>query len=124
MNGENDGLPGLVADGYGETLVLKFYTAAWLPRLGEVAEIFAGLAPRFSRVVLRLSRNMQRTADETFGVRDGQILRGPALDGPVIFLENGLRFESDPLQGQKTGFFWINGRIGWRCGGWRKGGAC
>jgi 23S rRNA (cytosine1962-C5)-methyltransferase len=37
--------------------------------------------------------------------RDGAILRGAPLEGPVIFLENGLRFEADVLRGQKTGFF-------------------
>lgn len=33
MAGENDGLPGLVLDRYDGTLVLKLYTAAWLPHL-------------------------------------------------------------------------------------------
>lgn len=31
--GENDSLPGLVLDRYDGTLVLKLYTAAWLPHL-------------------------------------------------------------------------------------------
>jgi 23S rRNA G2069 N7-methylase RlmK/C1962 C5-methylase RlmI len=30
---------------------------------------------------------------------------------PVSFLENGVWFEVDILQGQKTGFFWISARI-------------
>ena len=33
------------------------------------------------------------------------MLFGPELDGPVWFRENGLVFEADLLQGQKTGFF-------------------
>src|SRR6266446_6611170 len=33
INGESDGWPGLVLDRFGGTLVLKLYTAAWLPRL-------------------------------------------------------------------------------------------
>ena len=36
---------------------------------------------------------------------DGQILYGPPVNGPVVFHENGLRFEADPVNGQKTGFF-------------------
>ena len=32
INGESDGWPGLVLDRYDSTLVLKLYTAAWLPR--------------------------------------------------------------------------------------------
>ena len=30
---------------------------------------------------------------------------GIPIDTPVLFCENGLRFEVDPFQGQKTGFF-------------------
>src|SRR4051794_17387011 len=33
INGESDGWPGLVLDRYNTTLVLKLYTAAWLPWL-------------------------------------------------------------------------------------------
>jgi 23S rRNA (cytosine1962-C5)-methyltransferase len=35
IHGESDGWPGLVLDRYDTTLVLKLYTAAWLPRLEE-----------------------------------------------------------------------------------------
>ncbi|HEY3914952.1 MAG TPA: class I SAM-dependent methyltransferase [Verrucomicrobiae bacterium] len=101
INGESDGWPGLVLDRYGDTLALKIYTAAWLPRLGEIADLLANN----QRVVLRLSRNIQKYAKEKFGLVEGQVLRGPALDGAVVFLENGLRFEADVLRGQKTGFF-------------------
>ncbi len=101
INGESDGWPGLVLDRYGDTLVLKIYTAAWLPRLEETAGILAGE----KRLVLRLSRNIQNAAAERFGLTDGRVLRGAPLDGPVLFLENGLQFEADVLRGQKTGFF-------------------
>jgi 23S rRNA (cytosine1962-C5)-methyltransferase len=104
INGESDGWPGLVLDRYGDTLALKLYTAAWLPRLTELIALFAEQISH-ERLVLRLSRNIQALAAAKFKVNDGQILRGPALDGPVIFLETGLRFEADVLRGQKTGFF-------------------
>ena len=102
INGENDGWPGLVLDRYDTTLVLKVYTAAWLPRLREVVEL---LAAGEDRIVLRLSRNIAKTAGVELGCEDGQILHGPPLNGPVIFRESGLRFEADVLRGQKTGFF-------------------
>lgn len=101
INGENDGWPGLVLDQYDTTRVLKLYTAAWLPRLVETADLLKGEG----RLVLRLSRNIQKQAADEFGLKDGQILHGSALQGPVVFLENGLRFEADVLRGQKTGFF-------------------
>ncbi len=101
INGESDGWPGLVLDRYDNTLVLKIYSAAWLPRLEEIAAL---LATR-DRLVLRLSRNVQRAAAERFDLRDGQVLRGAPVAGPVVFLETGLRFEADVARGQKTGFF-------------------
>src|SRR6266550_9323531 len=36
INGESDGWPGLVLDRYDTTLVLKLYTAAWVPRLEDI----------------------------------------------------------------------------------------
>jgi 23S rRNA (cytosine1962-C5)-methyltransferase len=82
--------------------VLKLYTAAWLPRLDE---ILALLKIPCERIVLRLSRNIQSFAEKQFQHRDGQILFGSTPAGPVIFSENGVRFEVDILRGQKTGFF-------------------
>ena len=39
INGESDGWPGLVLDRYDNTLVLKLYTAAWLPWLDRVRDL-------------------------------------------------------------------------------------
>lgn len=102
--GESDGWPGLVLDRYETTLVLKLYTAAWLPRLTEISALIRdALSPL--RLVLRLSRNIQEVAANAFGCTDGQILLGPLIVEPVVFMENGLRFEAGVLRGQKTGFF-------------------
>jgi 23S rRNA (cytosine1962-C5)-methyltransferase len=57
------------------------------------------------RLVLRLGRSGQSRPEHLYGLRDGAILFGPDLDGPLVFRENGLRFEADPVRGQKTGFF-------------------
>jgi 23S rRNA (cytosine1962-C5)-methyltransferase len=105
INGESDGWPGLVLDRYDITLVLKLYTAAWLPRLEETLGLIRALLPDASRIVLRLSRNIQKVAEAQFAHKDGQVLHGLPPEGPVIFLESGLRFEVDVLRGQKTGFF-------------------
>jgi 23S rRNA (cytosine1962-C5)-methyltransferase len=104
IHGESDGWPGLVLDRYDTTLVLKLYTAAWLPRLDEIFARFKEKIP-CERIVLRLSRNMQPFAEKQFQRRDGQMLFGSTPGGPIIFSENGIRFEADVLRGQKTGFF-------------------
>jgi 23S rRNA (cytosine1962-C5)-methyltransferase len=102
LNGESDGWPGLVLDRYDSTLVMKLYTAAWLPRLEEITGVIRDeLAPE--RIVLRLSRNLERVVSPHFS--DGDIMHGPPVEGPVIFYESGLLFEADVLRGQKTGFF-------------------
>ena len=103
VNGENEGFPGLVADRYAETLVVKLYTPAWLPHLRDVLQPLTR-ASTAERVVLRWSRNAALAAEKV-GLPDGSLVHGPELEGPVLFRENGLRFECDPRRGQKTGFF-------------------
>jgi 23S rRNA (cytosine1962-C5)-methyltransferase len=104
IHGESDGWPGLVLDRYADTLVLKLYTAAWLPRLKEIITLIGDeLAPQ--RVVLRLSRNIQEFAQQEFQRSEGQMLVGEPPKANVVFLETGLRFEADVVRGQKTGFF-------------------
>ena len=88
-------------DRYDSTLVLKIYTTVWLSRLNEIVELLAAQVPH-ERLILRLSRNIQEKA---LPFTEGQILRGPAPVEPVVFLESGIRFEVDPVRGQKTGFY-------------------
>jgi 23S rRNA (cytosine1962-C5)-methyltransferase len=104
IHGESDGWPGLVLDRYDSTLVLKLYTAAWLPRLEETLTLIKEKVS-CERLVLRLSRNIQAAAEKQFQRRDGQMLFGASPAGAVIFSEHGIRFEADVLRGQKTGFF-------------------
>ncbi len=115
ISGESDAWPGLVLDRYDTTFVLKLYSAAWLPRLGEVVRWLGAALPNFVRgdsmeqrsitLVLRLSRNIQTLAEKEFNLRDGLVLLGDTPAGPVVFLETGIRFEAEVIRGQKTGFF-------------------
>ncbi|MEP2775675.1 MAG: class I SAM-dependent rRNA methyltransferase [Luteolibacter sp.] len=101
INGESEGFPGLVADGYADTLVVKVYAAGWLVRWEEIEEVLREVfSPRY--LVLRMSRNIVGFA-EGLGLEEG--FRGAAGDEVVAFSENGIRFESAVLKGQKTGFF-------------------
>jgi 23S rRNA (cytosine1962-C5)-methyltransferase len=108
IHGESDGWPGLVLDRYDTTLVLKLYTAAWLPRLDDTLALLKENVPG-ERVVLRLSRNIQSVAEKQFQQCDGKVIFSqraePEFGAPIIFQESGLRFEADVLRGQKTGFF-------------------
>jgi len=101
LNGENDGFPGLILDRYANTRVVKVYTISWFSHLEKVLEIIK-TEKNVERVVLRLSRNVDRFSHQFF---DGQILLGSDPITPVQFLENGLKFNVDVINGQKTGFF-------------------
>ena len=101
VHGENDGLPGLVLDRYADTLVLKLYTPAWIPHLKQFCDALAQVSPA-THLILRLSRSLQKQTD---GLSDGMTLTRPTPPSLILFRENGLTFESDPVRGQKTGFF-------------------
>lgn len=104
IHGESDGWPGLVLDRYAGTLVLKLYTAAWFPHLPHLLPQLQTETAPHDRIVLRLSRNIQAAAARA-ALSDGDVISGPLPEGPVEFLENGIRFQADTRLGQKTGFF-------------------
>lgn len=104
VHGENDGLPGLVIDRYANSYVFKLYTSLWVPHLQSVLAAFLAEIGG-ERVILRLSRQLQTETGALFGLHDGATLCGSAPQGALRFVENGLQFEADPIQGQKTGFF-------------------
>lgn len=108
VHGENDALPGFVADRYGDTIVVKLYTPAWFAHLDTVVGELVGLTGA-TRVVLRLARSVVAPPVvepvETPARTDGTVLLGPALTGPITFRERGLEMEADVAAGQKTGHF-------------------
>jgi 23S rRNA (cytosine1962-C5)-methyltransferase len=101
IHAEADGLPGLVVDRYGDTLVVQRNAAGietlW-PQL--LAAIDAVLAP--ATVVLR--DDSQARGFEGLPART-EIVRGTA-DGPLSLVENGATFFADAAGGQKTGWFY------------------
>ncbi|OGV55070.1 MAG: hypothetical protein A2017_07470 [Lentisphaerae bacterium GWF2_44_16] len=102
VNGENDLLPGLIIDRYAETAVIKIYTPAWIPHLKDIVN---GLDKVMSpeNIVLRLSNSIQSRPEYAHGLTNGISLKGSCET--VVFKENGILFEADPVNGQKTGFF-------------------
>jgi 23S rRNA (cytosine1962-C5)-methyltransferase len=104
VHGENDGLPGLIVDRYADTLVIKIYSPAWVPHLKEFCSALSQTNPT-QRLMLRLSRSLNKQSRFLYGLEDGMTLAGPPLEGLILFQENGLTFECDPIHGQKTGFF-------------------
>lgn len=100
VNGENDRLPGLIVDQYSGVVVVKIYTAAWLPHLEAVVDHLVSTRSPVA-VVLRASRAVQPSLPDG----DGAVIRGELRDPLVDFTENGLRFAADVIGGNKTGHF-------------------
>ena len=102
VNGENDGLPGLVVDRYDHVAVVKLYSEVWFAHLRDVVAGVLAVGGT-DTVVLRLARNLASV--ETYGLDDGDVIVGDVPDGPVLFSEADLTFEADVQRGQKTGHF-------------------
>jgi len=100
VHGESDGLPGVVADRYGDVVVLQLSSAgaeAWRDAIADALVEHAG-----ARCVVERSDADVR-ALEGLAPRTG-VLRGE-LSEPAAFVEDGLTYAVDVLRGQKTGFY-------------------
>ncbi len=100
VNGEGDGLPGLIIDIYDGNAVMQFHSYGMFLLKETFMQILKELIPNlkslFNKSGLTLSEsNDIKTEDE--------LLYGNLED--VIGMENGIRFHIDIPNGQKTGFF-------------------
>ncbi|MEE9234774.1 MAG: class I SAM-dependent rRNA methyltransferase [Candidatus Acidoferrales bacterium] len=98
--GEADGLPSLVVDRYGQSLVLQTLSQATERRKADIVRL---LQERFSPQAI-VERNDPKVRlleglEQIAGVLAGR------CEGEVQADENGLRFSYDLLRGQKTGGF-------------------
>ena len=104
LYGENDGMPGFIADVYAEVLVVKLYSAIWFPYLSVILPELLRIA-NCQNLVLRLSRLLQSKPANAHGMQDGSVLCGNLVNEEVIFREYGLRFTANVIHGHKTGYF-------------------
>jgi 23S rRNA (cytosine1962-C5)-methyltransferase len=100
VHGESDALPGVIADRYGDTLVVQF-TSAGAERWREAIVDALVAATGAANVVERSDAEVRRL--EGLPPRTG-VLRG-TVTGPVPMREDGLAYRVDVLAGQKTGFY-------------------
>lgn len=101
VHAEADGLPGLIADRYGDTLVVQITSAGaerWRDVLIDALHAASGCGQIYER------SDADVRALEGLPARAGS-LRGAALVGPVIISEHALNYRVDIVAGQKTGFF-------------------
>ena len=100
VHGESDGLPGVIADRYGDVVVVQLLSAgadAWRDAILEA------LAARTGAGALVERSDAEVRALEGLSPRVS-IARG-AIDGVTTFHEGGIVYGVDVLGGQKTGFY-------------------
>ena len=100
VHGESDGLPGLIVDRYADTLVVQILSAGaekwrelWAPALIELS----GAVNVYER------SDVEVRSLEGLAPRAG-LLAGEARN-PVRIVEDGIHYEVDVVNGQKTGFY-------------------
>lgn len=100
INGENDGMPGLIVDVYDRVAVVKIYSLIWQGYLDMLYSLIAKLLP-LDCIVQRVSRAVA----EQGSLADGEVVHGELLDPVVVFREHGVRFSAHVIKGHKTGYF-------------------
>jgi len=100
VNGEGDGIPGLIVDRYGGVLVLQVSTLGLERLKPTVLDILERLVG--PETIIEKS-NLPSRKEEGMAPFEG-LLRGRAVEA-VVIRENDLRFRVDLAASQKTGFY-------------------
>src|SRR4051794_15239475 len=101
VHGEADGLPGVIADRYGETVVVQLLSAGADRWREAIADALCGL-PGVERVWERSDADAREL--EGLKPRTG-LLRGKPLPRAPVIEEHGLKFRVEVDAGHKTGFY-------------------
>lgn len=100
VHGESDGLPGVIADRYGDVVVLQCLAAGaerWRAALVAALAALPGVRCVYER------SDAEVRALEGLPPRTGPL--AGHLPPAVAILEDGIAYRVDPVAGQKTGFF-------------------
>jgi 23S rRNA (cytosine1962-C5)-methyltransferase len=98
---ESDGLPGVIADRYGEYVVLQLSTVGAAMRAQAIVEaLVEAVAPR----------GIYERSDADVRAKEGlepadRLLWGTGADGPIEISEHGRRYGVDLIGGHKTGAY-------------------
>lgn len=98
INGEGDGLPGLIVDRYAGAISMQIYSLGLEAFLPTILKSLLDSTPGIKWV---WRRNQIRLAKADFA----GLIYGSNMPAKIEFLENGLKFATDLVNGQKTGFF-------------------
>jgi 23S rRNA (cytosine1962-C5)-methyltransferase len=101
VHGESDGLPGLIADRYADTVVVQLLSAGcekWRDTLIGILRERSGCA--------RIYERSDTDVRELEGLPESSgLIFGTAAGAPLEIVEHGIKYEVDVASGQKTGFY-------------------
>lgn len=101
IHAESDGLPGLIADRYGDIVVMQLLTAG----IDKQRDLLARLLMENTGATTIYERSDADVRElEGLPARNG-LVAGEPLPAEVVIDENGLRFAVDVAHGHKTGFY-------------------
>ena len=101
VHGESDGLPGVIADRYGDVAVLQLLSAGaerWRSEIADGVRELTGCACVYER------SDADVRGLEGLPVRSG-LIHGALPDAGVQMLEHGIAYAVDVATGHKTGFY-------------------
>lgn len=101
IQSEGDGLPGLIVDRYADVLVAQVHTLG-MEQLWPL--LLAPLLEETGAQGIVLRNDSQSRRREGLTVEEPVVVVG-AVPEQVLIRENGVQFQVDPREGQKTGFF-------------------
>ncbi|MEN3354109.1 MAG: rRNA (cytosine1962-C5)-methyltransferase [Betaproteobacteria bacterium] len=101
VHAEADGLPGVIADRYGETIVLQLLSAGAERWRDAIADALCGLGG-----AERVWERSDADARELEGLKPrSELLRGKPLPHAPVIDEHGVKFKVEIDAGHKTGFY-------------------
>jgi 23S rRNA (cytosine1962-C5)-methyltransferase len=102
IHAEGDGLPGLIVDRFGDTLVMQ-PNAIWLEdRLDDLRDLL--LEATGATTLIKNGTSRARALEDL--PEEMLTLAGTAPDGPIAVPMNGATYMADVVGGQKTGLFY------------------
>ena len=101
FHAESDGVPGLIADKYGDVIVLQLLTAGIDPQRTLLGKLF--MEESGAKTIFERSDADVREL-EGLPSRKG-LIAGEPLSAETVITENGMKIAVDIEQGHKTGFY-------------------
>ena len=101
IHAEADGMPGVVVDRFGDTVVVEVNSAG----MDRLTEALTGAIDAVLKPTTILIRG-EGSARQMEGLEPMSRFAKGGLEGPIELQENGVRFLADPAGGQKTGWFY------------------